>query len=70
MQYLVIFEESTDGGYFAYVPDLEGCTSFGETMEECRINIHDAIEIYLDELKSDGITVPIRQKKYAELMLV
>ena len=70
MEYLVIFEESLDGGYFAYVPDLEGCTSYGETLDMCKINIHDAIEIYLEEAKNDGLIVPAPQKKYAEMMLV
>lgn len=70
MQYLVIFEESIDGGYFAYVPDLEGCTSFGDTLDACKINIHEGIEIYLEEAKHDGLLVPNPQKKYAEMILV
>ena len=70
MQYLVIFEESKDSEFFAYVPDLEGCMSFGETIEDCRINIHEAIEIYLEESKHDGLEILIPQTKYAEMMLV
>jgi predicted RNase H-like HicB family nuclease len=70
MEYLVVFEESTDGGYFAYLPDLEGCTSFGDTLDECKINIHEAIEIYLEEAKHDGLVVPNPQKKYVEMILV
>jgi predicted RNase H-like HicB family nuclease len=70
MQYLVIFEESKDGGYFAYIPDLEGCTSYGDTLAECKINVHEAIEIYLDELKNDGLPIPNPNKRFAEMVMV
>lgn len=70
MEYLVIFEESKDGGYFAYVPDLQGCTSFGETIEECRINIKEAIEIFVEESENDGVILQKPTRRVAELLIV
>ena len=38
-----IIEKDKDG-YFAFVPELKGCVSQGETMEELENNIKEAIE--------------------------
>ncbi len=56
-EYVVIFEWA-DGNYSAYVPDLPGCISTGETIAETEVNIREAIELYIDTLKEDGQTVP------------
>lgn len=44
----VVFEVSDEGGYTAFVPTLPGCISEGDTLEEARQNIRDAIELYLE----------------------
>jgi predicted RNase H-like HicB family nuclease len=44
----VHFEPSDEGGYTAYVPVLPGCISEGDTLEEARQNIREAIELYLE----------------------
>jgi len=48
MRLTIVFEPSHDGGYTAYVPALPGCISEGETLDEARANIREAIELYLD----------------------
>ncbi len=48
MQLKVVFEPSDEGGYTVYVPSLPGCISEGDTLEEARENIREAIEIYLE----------------------
>jgi len=45
--------EKDEFGYFAYIPNLEGCVSQGDTYEEALTNIKEALELYLDSLKSD-----------------
>ncbi len=57
MKYLVIYEKS-DTGYSAYVPDLPGCISTGETKGETKRNIQEAIELHLDVMKEDGLPIP------------
>jgi predicted RNase H-like HicB family nuclease len=47
-KYKVIFEQNEDGTYFAYVPELPGCESKGETIRELTENIQVAIELYLE----------------------
>ena len=55
--YLVIYEKSRQG-YSAYVPDLPGCTSAGETKQETKRNITEAIKLYLETLEEDGLSIP------------
>ena len=57
MRYAVVIEK-TDTGYSAYVPDLPGCVSVGNTREEMDRNIREAIDLYLDELREQGATIP------------
>jgi len=42
-------EELKQGGFSVWVPDLPGCTSQGETFEEAKKNIIEAIELYLED---------------------
>lgn len=45
---LKVFIHSADeGGYWAEVPALPGCVSQGETMDELRSNVREAIEGWL-----------------------
>jgi predicted RNase H-like HicB family nuclease len=58
MRYLYIVEKAKDGSYSAYVPDLPGCTTSGETIDEVKTGIRDAVDLYVEELRSDGQPVP------------
>jgi predicted RNase H-like HicB family nuclease len=49
LEYRAVFQEETDGGYSVWVPDLPGCASQGETLEEALENIKEAIELYLED---------------------
>ncbi len=57
MRYAVVIEK-TSTGYSAYVPDLPGCVSVGNSREEMERNIRDAIGLYLDELRQQGAAIP------------
>jgi predicted RNase H-like HicB family nuclease len=45
----IIIERDKDG-YYAYSPDLKGCQSQGNTIEEVKVNIQEAVELYLETL--------------------
>ena len=47
-KFKVILIEDTEGGYSVEVPELPGCFSEGETLEEALGNAREAIECYLD----------------------
>lgn len=57
MEYPVIIEKSSTG-YGAYVPDLPGCVSVGETEEEVTRLIKEAIEYHLEGMRKDGDLIP------------
>jgi len=48
MVYKVLVHKAEEGGYWAEVPSLPGCVSEGETMDELRANIKEAILGWLD----------------------
>jgi predicted RNase H-like HicB family nuclease len=58
MQYAVIFEKGNNS-FGAYVPDLPGCIAVGETIDEVRILIAEAIEFHLEGLREEGTVVPL-----------
>jgi len=43
-----IFEEAEEGGYVAYVAELPGANTQGETLEEVRENLSEAIQLILN----------------------
>jgi len=43
----VLIHNAEEGGYWAEVPALPGCVSQGETMDEVRTNVREAIEGWL-----------------------
>lgn len=57
MKFAVIFEASSTG-YGAYVPDLPGCVAAGETLEETRALIAEAIAFHIEGLREGGDAVP------------
>jgi predicted RNase H-like HicB family nuclease len=46
--YTVVVHEAEEGGYWGEVLELPGCVSQGETMDEFRHNIREALEAVLE----------------------
>lgn len=63
----IVIEEDNDG-FYAYCPQLEGCQSQGDSLEEAKKNIHEAVELYIETL-SDEEKQSLLQKKVTSLML-
>ena len=57
MGYAVIIENGPTS-YGAHVPDLPGCVAAAETRDEVYALILEAIELYLETLKEDGLPIP------------
>ena len=43
-----VFEEEEEGGFIAYVAELPGANTQGESLEEVRENLTEAIELILN----------------------
>ncbi len=57
MRYLVIFEQG-DTNYSAYVPDLPVCVAVGDTLEETRKEIAEAMKFHIECLQEDEEIIP------------
>ena len=57
MRYAIVIEKA-ENNYSAYVPDLPGCVSTGETVEETEKSIREAIAFHLDGMREDGTPIP------------
>ena len=47
-EFTVVIEQDEDGIYVASVPELEGCHTQAETLDELNRRIKEAIELYLE----------------------
>jgi predicted RNase H-like HicB family nuclease len=52
--YAVVIHEDPEGGFWGEVPALPGCYSQGETVEELKQNIREAITGVLEVLREQG----------------
>jgi len=43
-----VYEEAEEGGYVAYVAELPGANTQGETLDEARENLAEAIQLILE----------------------
>jgi len=59
-EYAVIYERGDEGqeNWGAYVPDLPGCITTGETLEEAQRHIREAIQLHLEGLAAEGLPIP------------
>lgn len=55
LQYDAVFEKEGDGEYSVWIPDLSGCTSQGDSLEEAMGNIKEAMELYLEDADNDKV---------------
>ena len=67
-RFLIVIEKA-DGNYSAYSPDLPGCVATGATREEAEQNMYEAVEMQLQGLKEDGLSIP-QSTSFAEYVAV
>jgi predicted RNase H-like HicB family nuclease len=49
-----IYEEASEGGYIGYVAELPGANTQGETLEEVRENLIDAVQMLLEANREEA----------------
>ena len=57
LRYAVVFEQ-TPNNYGAYVPDVPGCISTGETWDEMQAMIREALTFHIEDLLEQGEPLP------------
>ncbi len=58
MRYPVVVHKDANSDYGVTVPDLPGCFSAGETMDDALENVQEAIEYHIEGMLLDGEQIP------------
>jgi len=53
----LVFAPQEEGGYHVYAPDLPGLHTQGETLDEATANAEEALALYVEELREDGLSL-------------
>ncbi len=72
MKVTVIIEKD-EFGYYVYCPELKGCHTQGDSLEEVLKNIKEAVELYLetlDEEESGSLSLDVRKDLKGENLCV
>lgn len=65
MKYVTAVEGAADGSFSAYVPDLPRCVSCGDSEQEVRAMIEEAVTLHVESLRSHGEPVPLSSARTA-----
>lgn len=60
---IVISYSQEDEGFIAVVPELQGCSAFGQTEEEALNEVKVAIQLWLEAAKDEGLPIPKPKSK-------
>jgi len=66
LPYKVVLYPADEGGYVVEIPELPGCISQAETLEEVMKMIEDAKISWLESALEDGIKIPEPTKRKEE----
>ena len=58
ISYRVLLRKEPEGGFTAIVPSLQGCISYGGTIDEAIEMVREAIEGYIESLRAHGEEIP------------
>ncbi|HML37374.1 MAG TPA: type II toxin-antitoxin system HicB family antitoxin [Bacillota bacterium] len=56
--YPAVFQPEQEGGFSVFFPDLDGCNTQGDTIEESYSMAFDALGIVLSYMEDEGIPIP------------
>lgn len=63
MYAIEIFYSEEDEGYIAIVPELPGCSAFGETEERALREVKIAMQLWLEAARDMGRAIPVPLKR-------
>ena len=63
MYAIEIFYSEEDEGFIAIVPELPGCSAFGETEERALKEVKIAMQLWLEAARDIGRAIPVPQKR-------
>lgn len=48
IKFTAVFEEAEEGGYIAYLEEMPGVNTQGETLEETKVNLEEAFKLIVE----------------------
>lgn len=63
-RFMIVIGASEEGGYHAWCPALPGCHSQGETLQEAKQNVIEAIQCHLESMMKDGEIPPFEREEF------
>jgi predicted RNase H-like HicB family nuclease len=69
MYRFLIVIENTGTNFSAYSPDLPGCIATGRSREETEKNMYEAIQLHVDGMLEDGLSIP-ESSSFAEYVVL
>lgn len=54
-EFTAIIEPAPEGGYWAYCPEVPGANGQGDTIEDAKTSLRDAITLILEDRKADAL---------------
>jgi len=67
---LNVIIEKDEHGYYAYVPELKGCHSQGDTLDEVLENIKEAAKLYLEVLEEEELRELLNKEIYTTSIVI
>ncbi|MHA6197843.1 type II toxin-antitoxin system HicB family antitoxin [Pseudomonas wadenswilerensis] len=58
MKFPIVIHKAPDSDYGVTIPDVPGCFSAGETVEEAMDNVQEAFSLHFEALVADGERLP------------
>lgn len=62
MTITAVIHEAEEGGYWAEVPSLPGCVTEGETVDEVKSNLSEAVQGWMDTAHDIGVELAQKDK--------
>jgi predicted RNase H-like HicB family nuclease len=50
-----VFEPCDEGGFLAYIQEIQGINTQGDTLEEAKENLADSVNLVFEEMRATGI---------------
>lgn len=70
VDFKVVLEPDSGGGYVVYCPSLPGCYSQGDSIDQALANIREAIELCIEDMRAHDEPVPDPSKTLVGSVLV
>ncbi len=70
LSYRILLRKEPEGGYTVTVPSLPGCVTYGSSIDESIKMAKEAIELYIESLKTHNEEIPTEENIFEYTLTV